>query len=161
MPVGPPRLSAADLPKLRTLRDTVAQLVRREEPAGPGPHSITASFALSAAGQVRLDPAGSGWRWLASALWGEILLGQQADTWRRLKQCHNDPCGTSLYNRSKNNSGGVVQREEVRQRRQFAGFPARRRERERAAGDSPVSPAPATGTAAPAPSCSRSPRRTG
>ena len=64
-----------------------------------------ASFALSDTGEVRLEPAGSGWRWLASALWGEILLSQQHDTWRRIKTCHNHQCGSAFYDRSKNNSG--------------------------------------------------------
>jgi predicted RNA-binding Zn ribbon-like protein len=102
--VEPPSLNDADLAKLRVLRDTIAKLVAGESVTG-GARSIPASFALSDTGEVLLTPAGSGWRWLASALWGEILLGQQAGTWRRIKRCHNHQCGSTFYDRSKNNSG--------------------------------------------------------
>ena len=101
----PPSLNDADLPKLRALRDTIAKLVAGQPPDGRGIGSISASFALSDTGEVRLEPAGSGWRWLASTLWTEILLGQRADTWRRIKQCHSHHCGSTFYDRSKNNSG--------------------------------------------------------
>jgi predicted RNA-binding Zn ribbon-like protein len=102
--VEPPSLHDADLSKLRALRDTITKLVAGESVGGAAP-SISASFAVSDAGEVLLKPAGSGWRWLASALWGEILLGQQAGTWRRIKRCHNHQCGSTFYDRSKNNSG--------------------------------------------------------
>src|SRR5258707_10527831 len=102
--VQAPSLSDADLSKLRALRDTIAKLVAGEQVAG-GARPIPASFALSDTGEVRLQPAGSGWRWLASALWGEILLSQREGTWRRIKRCHNHRCTTTFYDRSKNNSG--------------------------------------------------------
>lgn len=101
----PPVLTAADLGRLRALRATIAELVDGAPGSGLATGAISASFALSGAGEVRLNPSGSGWRWLASALWGEILLSQRADTWRRLKQCHNGQCHTAFYDRSKNNSG--------------------------------------------------------
>src|SRR5262249_14375926 len=70
-----PTLSDADLPKLRALRDTITRLVNGE-PVAPAPlTAVSASFQLSD-NQVRLVPAGGGWRWLASVLWGEILLSQ-------------------------------------------------------------------------------------
>jgi CGNR zinc finger len=103
--VRPPTLSGADLAKLRALRDTFAQLVTGEPSAGRGTGAVSASFGLSGTGDVRLEPAGSGWRWLASALWGEILLSQHDGTWRRIKRCHNPRCGLTFYDRSKNNSG--------------------------------------------------------
>lgn len=103
--VQAPALHTADLGKLRALRATIAKLVDGEPADGPGTGSISATFALSGSGKVRLDPSGGGWRWLASALWGEILLSQRDDTWRRLKQCHNHHCHTAFYDRSKNNSG--------------------------------------------------------
>jgi CGNR zinc finger len=98
-----PELGDADAAKLRVLRDTIATLVAGEPAAAPGP--VGASFALSDDGRVRLEPSGSGWRWLASALWGEILLSQHENTWRRIKRCHNTLCGSTFYDRSKNNSG--------------------------------------------------------
>jgi hypothetical protein len=101
----PPALDDADLAKLRAVRATISNLVAGEAPSGRGADPVSASFALSDEGEVRLDPSGSGWRWLAAALWGEILLGQHAGTWRRVKQCHNHRCGSTFYDRSKNNSG--------------------------------------------------------
>jgi predicted RNA-binding Zn ribbon-like protein len=101
----PPALNDADLSKLRALRDTIAKMVAGEPPDSRRIGSVSASFALSDTGEVRLEPAGSGWRWLASVLWSEILLSQQADTWRRIKRCHNHNCASTFYDRSKNNSG--------------------------------------------------------
>ena len=103
--VRAPALSDADAAKLRALRDTIAKLVAGEPPTGRGTGGVSASLALSGTGEVRLEPAGSGWRWLASALWGEILLGQRDGTWRRIKRCHNPQCASTFYDRSKNNSG--------------------------------------------------------
>jgi len=102
--VHPPALAPADVTKLRALRATIAGLITGDVSGSPGIRSVPASFALSDSCEVRLEPAGSGWRWLASALWGEILLSQQTGTWRRLKQCHNPDCRSTFYDRSKNNS---------------------------------------------------------
>jgi CGNR zinc finger len=99
-----PTLTDADLSKLRALRDTIAKLVAGESVSGAA-GSVSAAFRLSDTGEVLLEPAGSGWRWIASALWGEILLSQQAGTWRRIKRCRNHQCGSTFYDRSKNNSG--------------------------------------------------------
>ena len=101
----PPPLNEADLSRLRALRGKIAKLVAGEPTDRRGTGSVSTSFALSDAGDIRLEPSGSGWRWLASALWGEILLGQQAGTWRRVKRCHNHRCALTFYDRSKNNSG--------------------------------------------------------
>ncbi len=101
----PPALDDADLARLRTVRATISNLVAGDPPGARGAGPVSASFALSDGGEVRLDPSGTGWRWLASALWGEILLGQHTGTWRRVKQCHNHHCGSAFYDRSKNNSG--------------------------------------------------------
>ncbi|WP_036468232.1 CGNR zinc finger domain-containing protein [Mycobacterium genavense] len=128
---NPPGLADADLPKLRALRRTIAQLVRGETPAGGA--TAAASLVVSDSGEVRLEPAGTGWRWLASALWGEILLSQQAGTWRRLKQCHNDPCESTFYDRSKNNSGVWCNVKTCGNVANLRASRARRRERERAA----------------------------
>jgi predicted RNA-binding Zn ribbon-like protein len=104
----PPALDDADLTKLRALRTTIGQMVAGESPDERGVAAVrpvSGSFALSDDGEVRLEPAGNGWRWMASALWSEILLSQQHDTWRRIKTCHNHQCGSAFYDRSKNNSG--------------------------------------------------------
>lgn len=102
---GPPVLTEADVTKLRTLRTALARLAGGNGVAGPGPVSVSASFHLSETGDVQLQPTGTGWRWLASALWGEVLLSQRADVWRRLKICRNPKCASVFYDRSKNNSG--------------------------------------------------------
>jgi predicted RNA-binding Zn ribbon-like protein len=104
VPTEAPPLTEADLPKLRGLRDTIARLVQGEQIDGSAAAAVSASFAV-VDNQVRLQPAGSGWRWLASLVWAEILLSQQADTWRRLKQCRRHGCDSTFYDRSKNNSG--------------------------------------------------------
>jgi CGNR zinc finger len=129
----PPSLSEADLPKLQALRGTIAKLVAGEPTDGRGTGSISASFALSDAGDVRLEPSGRGWRWLASALWGEILLGQQHGTWRRIKQCHNHHCGSTFYDRSKNNSGVWHNVKTCGNAANLRASRARRRERDRGA----------------------------
>jgi CGNR zinc finger len=129
----PPSLTDADLARLRALRGTITKLVTGEPTDGRGAGSVSASFALSDAGDVRLEPSGSGWRWLASALWGEILLGQQEGTWRRLKQCRNHQCGSTFYDRSKNNSGVWHNVKACGNAANLRASRARRRERERVA----------------------------
>ncbi|HWF30307.1 MAG TPA: CGNR zinc finger domain-containing protein [Mycobacterium sp.] len=129
----PPSLNETDLSRLRALRGTITKLVAGEPADGRGTGSVSASFALSDAGNVRLEPIGSGWRWLASALWGEILLGQQEGTWRRIKQCHNHHCGSTFYDRSKNNSGVWHDVKTCGNAANLRASRARRRERERMA----------------------------
>jgi hypothetical protein len=129
----PPSLTEADLARLRSLRGTIAKLVTGEPMQGRATGTVSASFALSDAGYVRLEPSGSGWRWLASALWGEILLGQQDGTWRRLKQCHNHRCRSTFYDRSKNNSGVWHNVKTCGNAANLRASRARRRERDRAA----------------------------
>ena len=128
--VQSPSLSAADLSKLRALRETIAGLVAGERPPSG---AIAASLALSETGEVRLEPAGTGWRWLASALWGEILLSQHDGTWRRIKRCHNPRCASTFYDRSKNNSGVWHDVKTCGNAANLRASRARRRERDRAA----------------------------
>lgn len=98
----PPELTDGDISKLRAVRAAVAKLVAGE-PATV--ESVSASLTVTDAGEVHLEPTGRGWRWFASAIWAEILLSQQAGTWRRIKRCHNHQCESTFYDRSKNNSG--------------------------------------------------------
>ena len=129
----PPALDDGDLSKLRALRETIARMVAGEPPGGRGIGTVSASFALSDTGEVLLEPTGSGWRWLASAVWGEILLSQQHDTWRRLKRCHKHGCESTFYDRSKNNSGVWCDVKTCGNAANLRASRARRRERERAA----------------------------
>jgi len=151
VPADPPSLTDADLAKLRALRGTIAQLVRGEPASGPGIAAIPASFAVSETGEVRLEPAGNGWRWLASALWGEILLGQRDGTFRRIKKCHNHPCESTFYDRSKNGSGVWCNVKTCGNVANLRASRARRRERERAAQDGRLSPASQASGAGPEP----------
>jgi predicted RNA-binding Zn ribbon-like protein len=120
------------LSKLRALRDAIARLVAGERPDGRWTSSIPASFALSDTGEVRLEPSGSGWRWLASAIWAEILLSQQDGTWRRIKRCHHHDCQSTFYDRSKNNSGVWHNVKTCGNAANLRASRARKRERERA-----------------------------
>ena len=90
---------------LRLLRSQIASLLSGDVESSDGMGAVSTSFGLSETGQLRLEPAGDGWQWLASALWGETLLSQATDTWRRLKQCRNPACRSAFYDRSKNGSG--------------------------------------------------------
>jgi hypothetical protein len=146
-----PSLNDADLTKLRALRDTIAALVHGEAVDGSRMVAVSAYFALSDTGEVRLEPVGSGWRWLASLLWGEILLSQQEGTWRRIKQCHKDGCDTTFYDRSKNNSGVWHNVKTCGNAENLRASRARRRDRERTAAGG-LSPAPTAGAAKRGPS---------
>ncbi len=131
-----PGLDDGDLSKLRALRGAIAEMVAGEATFGRATNSIrgfNTSFALSDTGEVRLEPAGSGWRWLASLLWGEIFLSQQHDTWRRIKRCHNHHCGSTFYDRSKNNSGVWHDVKTCGNAANLRASRARRRDREHAA----------------------------
>ncbi|HKI40595.1 MAG TPA: CGNR zinc finger domain-containing protein [Mycobacterium sp.] len=129
--VRPPAFDDADLASLRSLRSTIGSLVAQEPPRSRGTGAFPASFGLSDSGEVRLEPSGSGWRWLASALWGEILLSQHAGTWRRVKRCHNHRCGSTFYDRSKNNSGVWHDVKTCGNAANLRASRARKRERER------------------------------
>ncbi|WP_240430694.1 CGNR zinc finger domain-containing protein [Mycobacterium shigaense] len=149
VPATVPALTEGDLSKLRALRDTIAKLVRGEQVDDSVVGTVSASFGLCG-NRVQLKPAGSGWRWLASILWAEILLSQQADTFRRLKQCQRHGCDSTFYDRSKNNSGVWHNVKTCGNAENLRASRARRRERERA-GDA-LSPAPTAGAAGRGPS---------
>jgi len=103
-------LSSTDMRSLRRLRTTFETVI----PAG-GRHALSdgalppadvpVSLVPDADGWVRMVPTGRGTRWLASALWAEALLAQQAGLWQRLKLCHNVDCRAAFFDTSRNNSG--------------------------------------------------------
>jgi len=119
--IDPPEfaLSASDVRHLRELRATFERLVGGPEYGGPerdGTNGFGVIDGASVAapisatlvpgtGEVALAPSGSGWRWLASALWIETYRSQQNGTWPRLKRCRNPECGSTFYDGSRNNSG--------------------------------------------------------
>ncbi len=103
-------LSSTDLRSLRRLRATFEGVIlagnRNVEPDGAlPPADVAVSLVPDADGWVRMVPAGRGTRWLASALWAEALLAQQAGLWPRLKLCHNADCRAAFFDTSRNNSG--------------------------------------------------------
>lgn len=95
-------LSDTDAATLRTLRATVEALVDGKDPAIT---PVAASLSVDDSGTVQLHPIGTGSARIASQIWSEVLLAQRADTWRRLKRCKNELCGSAFYDRSRNNSG--------------------------------------------------------
>src|SRR6476619_3549615 len=62
---GVRRITSADLPALRRLRSDVERQLTRQGRGGVRP--VTATLSVDATGTVRLQPAGAGVRWLASA----------------------------------------------------------------------------------------------
>ncbi|MEU4419410.1 CGNR zinc finger domain-containing protein [Actinoplanes sp. NPDC024001] len=102
-------LSATDLRSLRRLRTAFENVVLAAANAGPAgalpPADVQVSLAPDVNGWVRVVPTGRGIRWLASALWAEALLAQQAGLWLRLKLCHNATCRAAFFDTSRNNSG--------------------------------------------------------
>ncbi|WP_369830770.1 CGNR zinc finger domain-containing protein [Mycobacterium sp. 1245805.9] len=131
----PPSLNAADLAQLRDLRDAIAKVVNKSSPDSRQMRcvsSVYGAFSLSNPGVLRMEPTGSGWCWLASALFSEICLSQRDDTWKRIKQCHKSLCGTIFYDRSKNNSGRWCNVKTCGNAANLRASRARRRERQRA-----------------------------
>jgi hypothetical protein len=100
-----PKLTNADAAKLRQLRATIGGLLEGSRDDGLEQVAESVGLAVSRDGLVQLIPSGRGWRWLSSALWSEVLHAQLTGTWPRLKTCRNPECGSSFYDRSKNNSG--------------------------------------------------------
>ena len=103
-------LSSTDMRSLRRLRTTFEGVIlaggRNPEPDGAlPPADVPVSLVPDADGWVRMVPSGRGTRWLASALWAEALLAQQAGLWPRLKLCHNVDCRAAFFDTSRNNSG--------------------------------------------------------
>ena len=95
-------LSNEDAAALRTLRSDVEAAVAGDMAARP---AVPVELVPGTDGTVRLSPTGIGADYIASQIWSEVLLAQQADTWRRLKRCKNEACGSAFYDRSRNNSG--------------------------------------------------------
>jgi len=102
-------ISSNDMRSLRRLRTTFENVIlaagkERLDGALP-PADVPVSLVPDADGWVRMVPTGRGTRWLASALWAEALLAQQAGLWARLKLCHNADCRAAFFDTSRNNSG--------------------------------------------------------
>ncbi len=99
---GPRRVTSVELVGLRRLRRDVERHLRGDEETRA--RAVPTSLAVEPSGAVRLQPTGSGARWLASAVWGEVLLAHHDGRWERLKVCRNPLCPCVFYDRSRNNS---------------------------------------------------------
>lgn len=102
--------SPTDLRALRRLRSAFEEAILAAGAdsfgaGAPPPADVPVSLAPDPDGRVRMVPTGRGARWVASAVWSEALLSQQAGTWPRLKLCHNVQCRLAFYDNSRNNSG--------------------------------------------------------
>jgi hypothetical protein len=84
---------------------TVGESTVGESTVGDSALAGSLRLALDATGEVRAHPEGDGVEWITSAVLGQLYLAQLRDTWRRLKLCRNERCGTAFYDRSRNNSG--------------------------------------------------------
>jgi len=102
-------ITSTDLRSLRRLRTTFENVIlaagKPELDGALPPADVPVSLVPDADGWVRMVPTGRGTRWLASALWAEALLAQQAGLWPRLKLCHNGDCRAAFFDTSRNNSG--------------------------------------------------------
>jgi len=96
--LGPTRLR-----DLRSLRSRVRAYISGDR--GDAGLDVPISIVSTADGVLRTQPTGAGVAWAASAIWGAVLVAQQADTLRRLKLCRNPVCDSAFYDRSKNSSG--------------------------------------------------------
>jgi predicted RNA-binding Zn ribbon-like protein len=98
-------LTDDDAAHLRDLRD-VLDTVLTGRPTEPPRHALgTAELTLGVTGEMSWMPRGHGWRWLRSAIMGEVALSQETGTWRRMKQCRNPKCRATFYDSSWNNRG--------------------------------------------------------
>ena len=108
-PAQPVVLDEAGLAELSGFRDELRAGLNRqttpEQIAVPALHTAAAALRLGEDGRVRLEPRGTGWRYLASLTLAAILHAQGADTWRRLKACRNPRCQAAFFDRSRNNIG--------------------------------------------------------
>jgi predicted RNA-binding Zn ribbon-like protein len=104
-------LSSSDLRSLRRLRNTLEGVILTGQGRALPPESalppadVPVTLVPDANGWVRIVPSGRGTRWLASALWAEVLVAQQAGVWPRLKLCNNAECRAAFFDTSRNNSG--------------------------------------------------------
>jgi predicted RNA-binding Zn ribbon-like protein len=98
-------LTDRDAARLRRVRDRLDDVITGDAPPTANAGSVAVALTLDGTNDVQWAPTGQGWRWLCSALYGEMLLSQHTGSWARLKQCHNSVCRSAFYDRSKNVSG--------------------------------------------------------
>jgi hypothetical protein len=96
-----PELTDADAARLRQVRDMLDSAF---EAALITESSLTeqhASVNLAwHSGEVSWTPSGDGWRWFYSVIMGEIFIGQLTGIWSRVKQCRNQECRATFFDRT-------------------------------------------------------------
>ena len=100
--VESPTMTEGDVVQLGSVRDALDDAL-----AGRGfstCSSLDVQFTTTDTGEVLWTPTGHGWRWLAGAIFGEILLSQHGQNWPRLKQCRNAACRATIYDSTWDNS---------------------------------------------------------
>lgn len=85
---------------LRQVRDSLDDALVGRPAQTPPQLTGIGEYTATSTGTILWLPTGLGWRWLQSALMGEILLSQHTMTWQRLKQCGNDGCRATFYDSS-------------------------------------------------------------
>ncbi|MFD3586139.1 CGNR zinc finger domain-containing protein [Streptomyces sp. NPDC058683] len=99
-------LAPHDHEELRAFREDLRRAAAQGQgEALPPLHIAAVVMELGKDGQVRPVPRGTGWRRVAALALIEVFQAQQTGTWHRLKVCRNDRCGTTFFDRSRNNSG--------------------------------------------------------
>jgi predicted RNA-binding Zn ribbon-like protein len=104
-----PRLTTDDLPPLYELREALQAQLEVGRPRSQADltqhlNELSWKLTLTEDGQLALSVEGDGWRQVAGAVLGDIMLAQQHDLWPRLKACRNPPCSVVFYDSSKNRS---------------------------------------------------------
>jgi predicted RNA-binding Zn ribbon-like protein len=87
---------------LRHVRDSLDDALAGRPAQTPLQQPGVAEYTVTDTGEILWMPTGLGWRWLHSALLGEILLSRHTKTWRRLRQCGHDGCRATFYDSSWN-----------------------------------------------------------
>lgn len=95
------RLGAADLPRLRALREAVRALLLGGE-AVEVPSQIVELELRD--GAVAYRATGAGWRVVAALVHVELLLAQHTGALERFRSCANPACGAAFYDRTRNGS---------------------------------------------------------
>jgi hypothetical protein len=98
-----PEVSEHDAGQLRQLRERLSGVLAGI-PSKSSFHLVAnTEFTVFGSNEISWAPATRAWRWFAAAILGEVFLGQQTNTWGRLKRCSNSACTVAFYDRSWDN----------------------------------------------------------
>ena len=103
VPVRPPTMTEDDAVNLGSVRAALDDALAGRGFSTTRP-TLDVQFTTTDTGEVLWIPTGHGWKWLAGAIFGEILLSQQGENWPRIKQCRNTACRATIYDSTWDNS---------------------------------------------------------